>query len=254
MPDGHVWLRITRPQYADPFDPSFAQRRGGRWNPPDSWPTLYLNQDLATVHAQVRHLFAGRGIEPDDLDDDAPIRLAAATLPGRQRAADVLSDDGVGAVGLPASVPARRAGPTRCARDNTSDRCQRPPGRTPWRVVPVSSRRRPRVRLVPGGALEGAPGLAGAPRVRSVASRRVPRPTADVTVLLDFCASYSYRSSREGVRTERTRSVLTAARSTIHATSPIQIPAMPSDGVASTATAIGTTARRYPNAARPRNR
>jgi hypothetical protein len=105
VPDGHVWLRITRPHYADPFDPRFAQRRGGRWNPPDSWPTLYLNHDLATVHAQVRHLFAGRGIEPDDLDDDAPIRLAAATLPGRQRAADVASDRGVAAVGLSASYP-----------------------------------------------------------------------------------------------------------------------------------------------------
>ncbi len=51
IPDGHLWLRITRPHYADPFDPSFAQRRGGRWNPPGSWPTLYLNEDLATVHA-----------------------------------------------------------------------------------------------------------------------------------------------------------------------------------------------------------
>ena len=105
VPDRHVWLRITRPHYADPFDPTFAQRRGGRWNPPESWPTLYLNEDLATVHAQVRHLFAGRGIEPDDLDDDAPIRLAAATLPGRQRVADVVSAAGVESVSLPASYP-----------------------------------------------------------------------------------------------------------------------------------------------------
>jgi hypothetical protein len=105
VPDGHLWLRITRPHYGDPFDPTFAQRDGGRWNPPDSWPTLYLNADLVTVHAQVRHLFVGRGIEPDDLDDDAPIRLAAATLPRRQRAADVVTSDGVTAVGLPPSYP-----------------------------------------------------------------------------------------------------------------------------------------------------
>ena len=105
LPDGHVWLRITRPHYADPFDPGFAAQHGGRWNPPESWPTLYFNEDLATVHAQVRHLFAGRGIEPDDLDDDAPIRLAAATLPGRQRVADVVSPEGVAAVGLPQEYP-----------------------------------------------------------------------------------------------------------------------------------------------------
>jgi hypothetical protein len=105
LPDGHVWLRITRPHYSDPFDTSHARRRGARWNPPDSWPTLYLNEDLATVHAQVRHLFVGRGVEPDDLDDDAPIRLAAATLPSRQRVADVVSPAGVAAVGLPEEYP-----------------------------------------------------------------------------------------------------------------------------------------------------
>ncbi|HSM64692.1 MAG TPA: RES family NAD+ phosphorylase [Ilumatobacteraceae bacterium] len=105
LPDGHVWLRITRPHYTDPFDTSHARRRGARWNPPDSWPTLYLNEDLATVHAQVRHLFVGRGVEPDDLDDDAPIRLAAATLPSRQRVADVVSPAGVAAVGLPEEYP-----------------------------------------------------------------------------------------------------------------------------------------------------
>jgi hypothetical protein len=105
IPDGHLWLRITRPHYADPFDPSFAQRRGGRWNPPGSWPTLYLNEDLATVHAQVRHLFAGRGVEPDDLDDDAPIRLAACTLPGRQRVCDAVTAAGVDAIGLASTYP-----------------------------------------------------------------------------------------------------------------------------------------------------
>ncbi len=104
-PDDHVWLRITRPHYADPFDPTFAQRRGGRWNPPGSWRTLYLNETLETVHAQVRHLFAGRGVEPDDLDDDAPIMLAAATLPRRQQVADVWSAEGVEAVGLPPTYP-----------------------------------------------------------------------------------------------------------------------------------------------------
>lgn len=110
LPRGHIWLRLTQPHYEDPFDTSYAQRQGGRWNPPDSWPTLYLNEDLLTVHAQLRHLFAGRGIDPADVDDDAPIMLAAATLPQRQRAADVVSDAGVTAVGLPATYPVDAAG------------------------------------------------------------------------------------------------------------------------------------------------
>ncbi len=110
LPDGHVWLRIVQPHYRDPFDPSFAARRGGRWNPAASWPTLYLNEDVATVHAQVRHLFLGRGIEPDDLDDDAPLLLAAATLPRRQVVADAITDDGLAALGLPTSYPVDPSG------------------------------------------------------------------------------------------------------------------------------------------------
>ena len=105
VPDGHVWLRLTQPHYADPFDMSYADRQGGRWNPPGSWPTLYLNEDMATVHAQLRHMFRGRGIDPEDLDDDAPIQLAAAALPVRQHVADVISDDGIKAAGLPPTYP-----------------------------------------------------------------------------------------------------------------------------------------------------
>lgn len=103
--DGHVWLRIAKPHYADLFDPSHAQERGGRWNPPRSWPTLYLNHDLRTVHAQVRHLFLDRAIDPDDLGDDAPIVLAAATLPARQRVANLTSDEGLTEVGLATAYP-----------------------------------------------------------------------------------------------------------------------------------------------------
>ena len=105
LPDRYVWLRLTQPHHDDAFDMSYAREIGGRWNPPSSWATLYLNDDMATVHAQVRHLFAGRGIDPDDLDDSAPIELAAATLPQRQRVADAVSDTGVTSIGLPATYP-----------------------------------------------------------------------------------------------------------------------------------------------------
>ncbi len=110
IPDGHVWLRVVRPEYADPFDTSFAEAQGGRWNPPGSWPTLYLNEDMATVHAQVRHMFVGRGIEPDDLGDDAPLHLAACTLPRRQRVADAQTPLGLKALSLPPTYPVNRRG------------------------------------------------------------------------------------------------------------------------------------------------
>lgn len=82
----------------DPFE-----HYGG--NPPGSWPTLYVNEDMPTVREQVRHLFLGGGVEPDGLDDDAPILFAAARLPRRQQVADVFSYAGVAAVGLPATYP-----------------------------------------------------------------------------------------------------------------------------------------------------
>ena len=103
--DGHTWLRIVRPDYLDPFDMTFARDQGGRWNPPGSWPTLYANEDMATVHGQVRHMFVGRGIDPDDLDDDAPLHLAACTLPQRQSVAAAYSTDGLAALSLPAEYP-----------------------------------------------------------------------------------------------------------------------------------------------------
>ncbi len=105
LPDNHVWLRLTKLHYGDPFNTSYARRHGGRWNPPTSWPTLYLNENMTTVHAQLRHLFLGRGIEPDDLDDHAPVLLAAATLPRRQHVADIVSADGIASAGLPVTYP-----------------------------------------------------------------------------------------------------------------------------------------------------
>ena len=51
LPDAHVWWRIADPAWTNPLDPSFAQRRGGRWNPPGSFPTLYPSEDAGTSFA-----------------------------------------------------------------------------------------------------------------------------------------------------------------------------------------------------------
>lgn len=106
--DGHEWLRVADPRWTDPLDPSFAADRGGRWNPPNSFPTLYLNEDLATARAQIIKLLQGSPVEPDDLDPGFDVIVA--TLPRAQDAADAFTDRGLLALGLPESYPRHRNG------------------------------------------------------------------------------------------------------------------------------------------------
>ena len=106
----HPWLRITERAWENPVDPTFAQRHGGRWNPPNSWPTVYLNADVATARANV-HRFAARWpYEVEDLRPDAGPDLVEALLPTRQRVLDVDSVEGVASVGLPRSYPVDSGG------------------------------------------------------------------------------------------------------------------------------------------------
>ncbi len=102
----HTWYRVADPAWSDPLDPTFAQRHGGRWNPPDSWPTLYLNRDVPTARAQIERLLVGTPINPDDLTADAFV-LIAVRLPGSsaEQVVDVVTAAGVEAAGLPASFP-----------------------------------------------------------------------------------------------------------------------------------------------------
>jgi RES domain-containing protein len=109
LPDGHAWLRVAKPEWQDPCDPTHAARHGGRWNPPRSWPTLYLNRDVETARAQVVRLLEGTFATPDDLADDAFV-LVALTVPGCRETVDVVSDEGVRAAGLPSGYPRNRNG------------------------------------------------------------------------------------------------------------------------------------------------
>jgi len=109
VPDGRVFLRVAEPEWADPLDASYAAEAGGRWNPPASFPTLYLNGDVATARMQVQRLAEGTPFTMDDLDDDAYV-LVAATLPRGQSCADAVSAAGLGRLGLPAGYPVDEAG------------------------------------------------------------------------------------------------------------------------------------------------
>jgi len=105
LPDDHTWFRIAEAVWADPLDPGFAAARGGRWNPPRSHPTLYLNEDRVTARLNLRFFIDGWPYEPEDLRDDTGPVLVRASLPPHQTAADVHSRAGVAAVGLPATYP-----------------------------------------------------------------------------------------------------------------------------------------------------
>jgi RES domain-containing protein len=103
LTDGHEWLRVADPDWQDPLDPTFAAAAGGRWNPPGTFATLYLNEDLHTARAQIANLLEGSPIMPDDLDPG--FDLVFATLPRGQTAADLRDEEGLAAVGLPATYP-----------------------------------------------------------------------------------------------------------------------------------------------------
>jgi hypothetical protein len=99
---------VADPEWIDPLDPTHAMVHGGRWNPPGSFPTLYLNEDLATARARVIRLLEGSPVRPEDLDPG--FDLVVATLPRSQVVADAVSDDGLAALGLPPTYPRHRNG------------------------------------------------------------------------------------------------------------------------------------------------
>jgi hypothetical protein len=95
--------------WLDPLDASFAEHSGGRWNPPGSFRTLYLNADVATARLQVAAMLDGQPVRVEDLDDAAYV-LVAATLPRGQTCAEAVTDGGLRALGLPASYPLDEGG------------------------------------------------------------------------------------------------------------------------------------------------
>lgn len=115
--DGHRWLRVADASWEDPLDPGYAAIHGGRWNPPRSFPVLYLNEDLETARAQIRLMLDGSPVDPEDLDP--PFALIVAALPRSQTVADATTSEGLRSLGLPESYPIDETG-TRVPRE----RCQ----------------------------------------------------------------------------------------------------------------------------------
>lgn len=61
---GRAW-RHVRPEYP-PLSGEGARAVGGRWNPPASFPTLYLGLDVAVVTAEFYRHLARQGLRAED--------------------------------------------------------------------------------------------------------------------------------------------------------------------------------------------
>jgi RES domain len=101
---GGPYERVADPAWLRPLDPRFAQERGGRWNPPRSFPVVYLCADRDVARAVVLRRFEGLPYGVVDLlPSRAPVLIATDVPEGRL--VDVVDDAGCRATGLPASYP-----------------------------------------------------------------------------------------------------------------------------------------------------
>ena len=101
---GGRYLRVADPDWRRPLDPTFAAERGGRWNPPASFPALYLCATREVARGNVLRRFSGL---PYGMLDLRPERrpVLVDTDVREHRAVDVITDAGCRAAGLPAGYP-----------------------------------------------------------------------------------------------------------------------------------------------------
>ena len=122
---GGAYFRIADPAWVDPLDAAYSVARGGRWNPPGSFPVLYLNRDLQTSRANLARKFVGRPYGPEMLDPaQAPLLIQSAVRD--TDFVDAVTDEGCTDLGLPVTYPVDEDG-----NEVGWDRCQ-PIGRHAW--------------------------------------------------------------------------------------------------------------------------
>jgi hypothetical protein len=122
---GGRYVRVADPSWRHPVDGSHAAERGGRWNPPGSFPVVYLCSTVAVARANVLRRFDGLPYSVLDLLPDRRPALVETDV-REHRAVDLVSGAGCRAAGLPTTYPHDTDG-----REVGWDRCQ-PIGRTAW--------------------------------------------------------------------------------------------------------------------------
>jgi len=101
---GGPYVRVADPAWLRPLDPRFAQELGGRWNPPGSFPVVYLCATRDVARAVVLRRFEGLPYGVIDLlPSRAPV-LVESDVPEGQHV-DVVNDAGCRAAGLPTTYP-----------------------------------------------------------------------------------------------------------------------------------------------------
>lgn len=122
---GGAYLRVADPDWDNPLDGRYAAERGGRWNPPQSFPVVYLNRERTTARANVLRKYTGLPYGPELLDpDEAPVLIE--TTVDLADCVDIVTEDGCVEAGLPTTYPYEADGTT-----VSHDRCQ-PIGRRAW--------------------------------------------------------------------------------------------------------------------------
>ena len=101
---GGRYLRVADPSWSDPLEGSHAAWKGGRWNPPESFPVIYLCGDEDVARANLHRLLAPHPYGPEDLRPGAsPVLVDVSVREGRFL--NVVTDAGCAAAGLPRSFP-----------------------------------------------------------------------------------------------------------------------------------------------------
>jgi hypothetical protein len=98
------YYRVCDPDWPSCMEATYAARFGGRWNPPDSYPTLYLNRDIETARANARRTYEGEAFGLFDLNPVARPHLQIVELEPC-KPVDAVTEKGLLALGLPADFP-----------------------------------------------------------------------------------------------------------------------------------------------------
>ncbi len=101
---GGEYFRVADPSWTNPLDGSYSAERGGRWNPPGSFPVVYLNATVEVARANVARRFRGMPFGPEDLDTvEAPVLVTAAVPDAHY--VDAVTSEGLVELGLPSTYP-----------------------------------------------------------------------------------------------------------------------------------------------------